>query len=71
MEDFLGSRFMIKMGIKEEILDSLDGNRRCIECGELLKETDTPITQNAKWCSMECKGKTFDECFRNSQWAYG
>ena len=67
MEDFLGLRFMIKMSIKEEILDSLEGKARCIQC----RETFWSEGRTAKWCSMECKGKTFDEYFRNSQWVDG
>lgn len=54
------------MDIKQEILDSLEGKVRCIECRKLFCSEN----KTAKWCSFECKGKTFDECFRKSQWVY-
>jgi len=38
----------------------------CIECGIYLEKGK----KNDKWCSMECKEKTFIECFETSQWTY-
>lgn len=40
---------------------------RCIECSNYL---DGKENQNLKWCSMDCKEKTFINCFENSQWTY-
>ena len=36
---------------------------KCIECKKEISEND-------KWCSMECKEKTFIENFEESQWTY-
>ena len=41
---------------------------KCIECGK-ENVNNTPV-EDGKWCSMECKEKTFINNFENSQWVY-